>query len=701
MPKGKKQQSDHADCDIPLRSSTLMSDDEYAQGGSVLGRIEGGSEGVLVDPPASSRGRLSIVQTPLGRLPRSLMATFGLEDSLIDLFLGQAQPRCSHCDVLAERSESLDLSRWPDHGYVAVVVYGVEESVSLEERCELLEVERAVIDGMLVRTDDIAGRQGEPVLTIGATSDVAHISREVERWLSRGGGALRLMHYPSRTEGGVEMRKIFREWRCPSCGDSYPVATRQLIEDAPPCQRCRGEGWLLVEDDRFVACDDCDAFGRTSPLARYEVAGTFVKDLAQLPFQSVKDIPLLARAGRPTEVNERLSALCDEGFSRYPLGMPVDLLSKGERILATIASARLSAISDVELVVDAGGLAAPTSWIEALVRRDKPPRVRVARPPVYPAEVTEPSTTGERVCTLRDVVVGPLSVSTLSFNVGALTVVQGEPGVGKSLLLAEIARRFSKRKKLAHLGSFGDIKRCHLIEADATRGTTVMDLLGISEYIAEQAARTRHARERGFSKEDFLPSRSRHRCELCKGSPSPDNERCSMCDGSLFDQLVGSVVVNDLPFADLTRSSLARAAEVLWADDHVSDVLERVPEEIKKSLLVGGNADSLAPAVRRFLSTVGGLASALARKGGLESDLVLVDVPFGTTAPYQRGLIQCINELRSRGATIVCAGVPETLENIFSSVIRLRFVEGPHRDTRAHRFLDIRMTRKSEVCIER
>jgi hypothetical protein len=76
-------------------------------------------------------------------------------------------------------------------------------------------------------------------------------------------------------------------------------------------------------------------------------------------------------------------------------------------------------------------------------------------------------------------------------------------------------------------------------------------------------------------------------------------------------------------------------------------------------------------------------------------------VPFGTTSAYQGVLLQCINELRSRGATIVCAGMPETLESYFSSVVRLRFVAEPRRGEDARRFLDVRMTRKSEVVVER
>jgi hypothetical protein len=76
-------------------------------------------------------------------------------------------------------------------------------------------------------------------------------------------------------------------------------------------------------------------------------------------------------------------------------------------------------------------------------------------------------------------------------------------------------------------------------------------------------------------------------------------------------------------------------------------------------------------------------------------------VPFATTSRYQRVVLECIKELHSRGATIVCAGVPDTLENIFSSVIRLRFVANPRQEEGANRFLDTRMTRKSEVFIER
>jgi hypothetical protein len=132
---------------------------------------------------------------------------------------------------------------------------------------------------------------------------------------------------------------------------------------------------LLVEDDRFVACEDCDAFGRTSPLAHYEVHGFSLKDLPQLTFGEVNEYLKSSRIGEGDEVAQRFGAICDEGLSRYPIGAPVALLSKGEKVLATIASARLSGLFDLELRVDAGALGVPGSWIEAIVQRGESERL--------------------------------------------------------------------------------------------------------------------------------------------------------------------------------------------------------------------------------------------------------------------------------------------------------------------------------------
>lgn len=173
-----------------------------------------------------------------------------------------------------------------------------------------------------------------------------------------------------------------------------------------------------------------------------------------------------------------------------------------------------------------------------------------------------------------------------------------------------------------------------------------------------------------------------------------------MCDGALFDRAVGEVVVNDLAFADLLRGSLARAGAELWAHDELSVVFGHLPEDLKISLSLSTPARGLSPAVRRFLSIVGPIARILAGPPSLKGELVLIDLPFGTTALYQDVVTQRIKELRARGGTIVCAGVPEALENLFSSVVRLRLISRPEGEERTRRFLDIRMTQKSECIID-
>jgi hypothetical protein len=161
------------------------------------------------------------------------------------------------------------------------------------------------------------------------------------------------------------------------------------------------------------------------------------------------------------------------------------------------------------------------------------------------------------------------------------------------------------------------------------------------------------------------------------------------------------VLVNNVPFGDLMRRSLAEVGHTLWANDAIAAVIDGLPEELKRTVALGDAVVEASPSVRRFLEVYAPLLRVRATKGSLKEDLLLIDVPFGTSASYQIVIGQCIKELQQRGATIVCAGVPETLENMFSSVIRLRAVDSNAQDGKLSRYFDIRMAQKSEVSINR
>jgi Zn-finger nucleic acid-binding protein len=561
----------------------------------------------------------------------------------------------------------------------------------------LLGAERAVIDGALVRRDEIGGRCGEPVLHLVDVAQRDEFVREVEIWFSRGGGALRLVHFGSRDAVGVELQKVFKHWRCPTCKSSFASPTRQLIEDASPCPRCRGEGWLVVEDERFVACEDCDGFGSVSQFAAYKVGAVALKKLSGVTLRDVvTELPSLSHLDR-----ERLLCVCDAGFSRYPLGAPVELLSKGERVLATIVSATLSGIDGLSLAVDVGGLGASDAWCDSLRRVESkiPLKLFSAQPDNVPAPPrSEPSA---EVFTLRDLFLGPLSIDSISFDISRASLLQGAAGSGKTLFLQETARRFAKRKKLAHLASFGALKRCHLIDAYDSGDRTVLELLGLSAELASEAARSRLARERGLSDDDFLVGRSKLVCSACSGIPAVRDERCPQCDGGLFDRRVGEVMVNNVAFGDLLRRPLAEVGSVLWANDAIAAVIDRLPDTLKTTVSLGDAAGTFSPPARRFLKVYAPLIRILSTKGSLKGDLFLLDVPFGTSSAHQAAIIHCIRELQERSATILCAGVPETLENLFSSVVRLRPVDSGAQDGKLSRYFDVRMAQKSEVSIIR
>ena len=700
MTKGKKQQSTPDEILRVLESRALLSDDAYEAVGARLerGRLSHqGGEIVLVDPSVSPRVRLKFHRTPLGVLAPTLIEAFGLHDVLTDAVLANLRPRCPKCSCLTERSEQLDASLWPPQGYVAAVVEGVEERISLEEQCELLGAERAVVDGALVRSEDIADSVGEPVMYLVDAGQREEFARDVDIWFSRGGGALRIVHFASRDARGVEVQKIFKQWRCPTCKGSFAAPRRQLLEDAPPCTRCRGEGWLLVEDDRYMACEDCDGFGSVSPFALYEVAGVALKNLSGMAIGEV----LAGLTSLYRDDRERLLCMCNGGFGRHPLGSPVELLSKGERVLATVISAAMSGLGGLSLAVDVGALGVDEAWCHSLQRAG--PEVSLKLFSAQPATV-EAQPLPERsteIVTIRDLFLGPLSVASISFDRARASLLQGAPGSGKTLFLKEMSRRFTKRKKLAHLAAFGTLKRCHLIGVVESDYGTVLDLLGLGAELASEAARSRHARERGLSEDDFLRGRSKLVCSTCSGIPADRDESCSQCDGSLFDRQVGEVVVNNVAFADLVRRPLAEVGSILWANDAIAAVVSRLPEDLKISVALSDPAVMLPPSARRFLAVYAPLVCALSTKGSLNGDLFLIDVPFGTSSTYQRAIIHCIRELQERSATIVCAGVPETLENLFSSVVRLQTVDSNTQDGKLSRYFDVRMAQKSEVSIIR
>lgn len=693
MEKRKEQPNSLEPLLLSLGTREQLSDEEYLRIGALLERSRfhhAGRDLVLVSPVGVPRPRLKFRRTPLGMLPATVLGALGLEDLLADRILSNARPRCDSCGALAERGDKIVSSGWPRDGYVAVVVDRMTEEISLEEQCELLGAERAIVDGRLARVDDIGGRSGEPVLNLAEVSRAAEIAHEIESWFARGGGAVRLVHFASRDAAGVDIQRVFKGWRCVPCGAPFPVATRRTIEEASPCPQCRGEGWLAVDEERFVACEECDAYGAVTSIRSREFAGV---KLHQLAARSIGEIV----KALPEEERRQFSRLLTSPLAEYPFGAAVELSSQGERARFSIASAEISNVSGLSLVLDLPSLGGAAEDFQTIVPADSGVAVSVFSPEPPTLGVIKGSGADEEVLTVRDITIGPLSISSLSIPRSEVTLIQGATGSGKTLLLLELARRFAKRRKLAHLAAFGDLKRCHLIRPTGDGTRSVGDLLGIGGDVASEMSRLRTAQERGLREDDFSLSRSKYLCADCSGVPRAPEEACETCQGSLFDGRVGSVKIGDRTFAEIMLLPLSELGKIFWAHDAIAGLVERLPESIR-DLSLSTVAASIPPGGRRFLEVFSPIAKGLARKGELASELFLVDAPCATSGAYQKRIFAALGELVGRGATIVCAGGPKDLENAVCSVIRLRPAAEGAKDMGEGRYFDRRVARRSEMA---
>ena len=649
-----------------------------------------------VSPRSGAGERLKIRHTALGALAPTLLEAMGLQEIVWDAVISKARPRCERCNILAERSEAIDSTLWPSQGYVALVVHGIDDSISLREQCELSGFDRAVVSGRLVRVEDLGDEEGEPVLRLLSVSERADAERVLEEWFSRGGVTVRLQHFVSREAQGTELQKVFRSWRCPHCSQSFAILSAQALEESESCQRCRGEGWLLIEDDRLVACEDCDGFGKVTHFSRYEFLERRLTSTASLPLSRV--LPEIKEEIPGTEAR-RLEILSETGLGSYPIGVPEALLSRGERILATLASVQISKPHSLLVVV--AGADGESERIVSAVSALGPDRAKIVSPLSWAPEHSPALTSSEEIFTVRDVTRGPLSVPSLSFTRGALTVVQGEPGAGKTLLLREIYKRFAKRKKLAHLSSFGSLRKCLVVENPNSPRGIVLDLLGLGPDFAAEVAKTRGAKERGIVEADLLTASSKNLCGHCRDGTEVFVDQCPVCGGGIFDSRVGSLLVGKMSVSEILRRPLSEVVSVLSLNDSVMAVLSKIPQEVRCSLTLGTPVLSLEPALRAFLVTISVLGRCMGLGSNPKETLLLMDRPLSTTASFQKLILDSMVEFVGAGGTLICAAVPKALEKVASSVIRLVPSAEEQPTPSSERFFDLRMSRRVSVRVER
>lgn len=698
MTKGKKQQIESVVSAMRHPEVARLSDADYSYLGGALEAGELTDEfGFISVSPRPQRPLSGFRRTPLGILAPTLWESLGIFDRIVDSILKVLCPTCDACGCPATRGREFDPSLLSSVGYVAMVVDGVVESVPLKDQCDLLGSERALVDNRVVRVEEIDEREGEPIVGLFAAVQRKEMARDIASWFSRGGSPIRLMHLESRDAVAKTVQHLSRDWRCPQCRASFPEVSRQVLEDAEPCERCRGEGWLLVDEGRYFSCEDCDGFGIRSPIASYRCGSLPLGAIANASITKVREALGAEGMGLSKEDAELLKSICALGLGEYPLGMPEALLSCGERAYITAVSATLSQLVHVGLLYDAGMFGGDEEFSPRCDEEREWPKIRVFSPEWIRGDLALGVAGSERVLSVIDVSKGPLNIPKLELPLESATHIAGPRGSGKSLLLSEIARRFAKRRKQAHLGSFGSLKRCVLLNGTLARHERVISLVGLEHEVAQAASGTRHAKERGLAEEDFIFSTSRHRCPECLDIRGGEPDACVECGGSGWANSVGDVEVGGMTLHRLMTCPLTEAAQTLWSSDRCAEFVRRLSPELGSSLCLGQWAGGISPADRRFLKVYGDLIEITAQPKKIGETLVLIDNPFGMRVEYQRQVIDCMRELLEKGATIICAGVPVALEKLFSSVVRLELAPVGARAGESHRFFDARMSRVSAI----
>ena len=696
MTKGKKQQIESVVSAMLHPGVVRLSDAEYSYLGWALERGELTDEcGFVSVSPSPQRPLGGFRRTPVGILVPTLWESLGIFDRIVDSILKVLRPSCDMCGCCATRGREFDPSLFSSVGYVAMVVDGMAESLPLKDQCELLGSERALVDSRVVRVEEIDDREGEAIVGLFAAVQREEMARDIATWFSRGGSPIRLMYLESRDAVAKTVQHLSRDWRCPQCRASFPEVSRQVLEDAEPCSRCRGEGWLLVDEGRYFSCEDCDGFGIRSPIASYRCGSLPLSAIANAPITKIRDALSAEGMGLSKEDDELLKSLCALGLGEYPLGMPEGLLSCGERAYITAVSAILSQLVHVRLVFDAGMFGGDEEFSLLGDGEWKWPKIKVFSPEWIRDDAAIGVAGSERALSVVDVSKGPLNIPKLEISLEGATHIAGLRGSGKSLLLSEIARRFGKRRKQAHLGSFGSLKRCVLLNGAQAHQERVISLVGLEHEVAQAASATSYAKERGLAEEDFIFSTSRHRCPECVDVRRGETDACVECGGSGWASSVGDVEVGGMTLHRLMTCPLTEAARTLWSSDQCAEFVSRISPELGASLCLGQWTAAVAPADRRFLTVYGGLIEITAQPKKIRETLVLIDNPFGMRAEYQRQVIDCMRELLEGGATIICAGVPVALEKLFSSVVRLELTPSGARAGESSRFFDARMSRVS------
>jgi len=244
----------------------------------------------------------------------------------------------------------------------------------------------------------------------------------------------------------------------------------------------------------------------------------------------------------------------------------------------------------------------------------------------------------------------------IELSLGALNLVSGVSGAGKTSLLDAVEQRL----RVPAGSPFHRIVRVDADPIGRTPRSNPATYSGAFDLVRDLFAATEEARRRGFGKGQFTFNTAGGRCEACEGAGVIEvgmrylgsvEQACERCGGRRFHEEVLAVAYRGRSIADVLEGSLAEAAELFADQPRLRRILDPLVAVGLGYLAMGQPATTLSGGEAQRVK----LAAELA-KVGQGPALLLLDEPSSGLHAHDVGVLLGVFErLLEAGHTLLVA----------------------------------------------
>jgi excinuclease ABC subunit A len=246
----------------------------------------------------------------------------------------------------------------------------------------------------------------------------------------------------------------------------------------------------------------------------------------------------------------------------------------------------------------------------------------------------------------------------VELGVGALTVVSGVSGAGKTSLLQEVVARFQAGRVPG-----SPFRRIVMVDAEPigrTPRSNAATYTGAFDFIRDRFAATPEASAQGLGKGHFSFNTAGGRCEACEGAGVQEvgmrylgtvDRVCEACGGRRFHGDVLGVKYRGRTIADVMEASIAEAAELFADHPKLARILKALEDVGLGYLTLGQPATTLSGGEAQRVK----LATELAKAASGPALIVLDEPTTGLHALDIAVLLAAWERLLAAGHTLLVA----------------------------------------------